>query len=110
MTKAEVARAHRAQPAAHSRAGELAERAARQGVHEERHRAKPSMIASNAGLRSPDSFDDGRVCMTNNAAERELRPVSVGRRSWTFAGSDAGRRAAAVYTSIRKPGWPTSSH
>ena len=46
-------------------------------------------------------LDDGRLCMTNNAAERELRAVAVGRRNWTFAGSDeGGRRAAALYTLI----------
>src|ERR1019366_8837614 len=46
-------------------------------------------------------LDDGRVCLTNNAAERALRVVAVGRRNWTFAGSDAGgHRAAAVYTLI----------
>jgi transposase len=46
-------------------------------------------------------LDDGRLCMTNNAAERELRAVAVGRRNWTFAGSDeGGRRAAAFYTLI----------
>lgn len=46
-------------------------------------------------------LDDGRICLTNNAAERALRGVAVGRRNWTFAGSDAGgHRAAAVYTLI----------
>jgi transposase len=41
------------------------------------------------------------LCMSNNAAERELRAVAVGRRNWTFAGSDeGGRRAAAIYTLI----------
>jgi transposase len=41
---------------------------------------------------------DGRVCLTNSAAERALRGVAV-RRNWTFAGSDAGgHRAAALYT------------
>lgn len=46
-------------------------------------------------------LDDGRLCMTNNAAERALRAIAVGRRNWTFAGSDAGgRRAAAMYTLI----------
>jgi transposase len=46
-------------------------------------------------------LDDGRLCMTNNAAERELRAIAVGRRNWTFAGSDeGGRRAAALYTRI----------
>jgi transposase len=45
---------------------------------------------------------DGRLCMTNNAAERALRAVAVGRRNWTFAGSDrGGQRAAALYTLIQ---------
>ena len=44
-------------------------------------------------------LDDGRICLSNNAAERALRCVAVGRRNWTFAGSDeGGRRAAAVYS------------
>jgi transposase len=46
-------------------------------------------------------LDDGRLCMSNNAAERALRCVAVGRNNWTFAGSDeGGRRAAAIYTLI----------
>jgi transposase len=46
-------------------------------------------------------LDDGRLCMTNNAAERALRCVAVGRHNWTFAGSDeGGRRAAAIYTLV----------
>jgi transposase len=46
-------------------------------------------------------LDDGRVCLSNNAAERALRGVAIGRRNWTFAGSDeGGRRAAALYTLI----------
>jgi len=46
-------------------------------------------------------LDDGRVCMSNNAAERALRGVAVGRKNWMFAGSDEGaRRAASVYTLI----------
>jgi transposase len=44
-------------------------------------------------------LDDGRRCMSNNAAE--LRAIAVGRRNWTFAGSDeGGQRAAALYTLI----------
>ncbi|MFM2045109.1 MAG: hypothetical protein RLY86_3685 [Pseudomonadota bacterium] len=44
---------------------------------------------------------DGRICMSNNAAERALRGIAVGRRNWTFCGSDAGgERAAAMYTLI----------
>jgi transposase len=45
---------------------------------------------------------DGRLCMSNNAAEREIRPLALGRRNWSFAGSDAGgHRAAAIYTLIQ---------
>jgi transposase len=47
-------------------------------------------------------LDDGRLCMSNNAAEREIRPIAMGRKNWTFAGSDAGgHRAAAIYTLIQ---------
>ena len=46
-------------------------------------------------------LDDGRICLSNNAAERALRGVALGRRNWTFAGSDeGGRRAAVVYSLI----------
>ncbi len=46
-------------------------------------------------------LDDGRVCLTNNAAERALRGIALGRRSWLFAGSDrGGDRAAFMYTLI----------
>jgi transposase len=31
---------------------------------------------------------DGRICLSNNAAERALRGVAIGRRNWTFAGSE----------------------
>ena len=46
-------------------------------------------------------LDDGRICLSNNAAERALRGVALGRRAWLFAGSDrGGERAAAMYTLI----------
>jgi transposase len=46
-------------------------------------------------------LDDGRVCLSNNAAERALRGIALGRRSWLFAGSDrGGQRAAAMYSII----------
>ena len=42
---------------------------------------------------------DGRVCLTNNAAERGLRGVAIGRKSWLFCGSDrGGERAARMYS------------
>ena len=46
-------------------------------------------------------LDDGRICLTNNAAERALRGVALGRKAWLFCGWDrGGERAAAVYTLI----------
>ena len=46
-------------------------------------------------------LDDGRICLTNNAAERALRPLCLGRKSWLFCGSDRGGvRAAVMYTLI----------
>ena len=46
-------------------------------------------------------LNNGKICLTNNAAERALRCVAVGRKNWTFCGSDrGGQRAAAMYTLI----------
>ena len=46
-------------------------------------------------------LDDGQICLTNNAAERALRGIALGRRAWLFAGSDRGGvRAAVMYTLI----------
>lgn len=45
--------------------------------------------------------DDGRLEADNNAAERALRVVALGRKNWLFAGSDdGGERAAAIYTLV----------
>jgi len=57
-------------------------------------------------LRRWDGFTrfltDGRVCLTNNAAERALRCVPLGRKAWLFCGSDrGGQRAAIVYSLIQ---------
>jgi hypothetical protein len=44
---------------------------------------------------------DGRICLSNNAAERALRGIALGRRSWTFAGSQRGAdRCAFMLTMI----------
>ena len=61
--------------------------------------------AMNYMFKRWDSFtrflDDGRVCLSNNAAERALRGIALGRKSWLFCGSDrGGRRAAAMYSLI----------
>jgi len=46
-------------------------------------------------------IQDGRVCLTNNAAERALRGFALGRKSWLFAGSERGvAQAAAMVTLI----------
>jgi hypothetical protein len=62
--------------------------------------------AMNYMLSRWDTFtrflDDGRICLTNNAAERALRGIALGRKSWLFAGSDrGGGRAAVIYTLIQ---------
>ncbi|MFI5095271.1 MAG: IS66 family transposase [Candidatus Acidiferrales bacterium] len=45
--------------------------------------------------------NDGRIEIDNNAAERALRTVALGRKNYLFAGSDAGgERAAAIYSLI----------
>ena len=62
--------------------------------------------AINYMLRRWEAFtrflDDGRVCLTNNAAERALRCITLGRKAWLFCGSDrGGQRAAVLYTLIQ---------
>jgi transposase len=62
--------------------------------------------AINYMLRRWDAFTrflaDGRVCLSNNAAERSLRCVTLGRKSWLFCGSDrGGQRAAVAYSLIQ---------
>ena len=68
-------------------------------------RHAPVAKAMDYMLKRWDRFtrflDDGRICLSNNAAERALRGIALGRKSWLFAGSDrGGRRAAAMYTLI----------
>ena len=46
-------------------------------------------------------LDDGRICLSNNAAERGVRGIALGRKAWLFAGSDrGGQRAAVMFTLI----------
>lgn len=46
-------------------------------------------------------LEDGRICISNNAAERALRGIALGRRAWLFCGSDrGGQRAAVIYSLI----------
>ena len=47
-------------------------------------------------------LEDGRICLSNNAAERALRGIAIGRKAWLFAGSErGGERAAVMYTLIQ---------
>ena len=48
-------------------------------------------------LRYPES---GELSIDNNLAERMLRAQAIGRRNWTFLGSDRGGRTAAVLYSL----------
>jgi hypothetical protein len=45
-------------------------------------------------------LQDGRICLTNNAAERALRGIAIGRKAWLFCGSDRGGRCAAMMYSL----------
>ena len=45
-------------------------------------------------------LDDGRICLTNNAAERSLRGFALGRKAWLFAGSDQGADRAAIMATL----------
>ena len=45
-------------------------------------------------------LEDGRLPLDNNAAERALRPIALGRKNWLFAGSVRGGEAAAIVLSF----------
>jgi hypothetical protein len=55
-------------------------------------------------LKRIDAFtrflEDGRICLSNNAAERELRGIALGRKSWLFVGSDRGGERAALMLTL----------
>jgi len=57
------------------------------------------MFKKENGWRAFTTFlDDGRICLTNITAERALRGVALGRKSWLFASSErGGERTAAMY-------------
>ena len=58
-----------------------------------------SFVATGATVRL--HREDGRICLTNNAAEKSLRGVALGRKSWLFAWSErGGQRAASMYSLI----------
>lgn len=80
----------------------LTEQRARMSKHNPVAKAINYMIDKKGRWDAFTAFlDDGRICLTNNAAERSLRGVALGRKSWLFAGSErGGDRAAFMYTLI----------
>jgi transposase len=75
-------------------------------------RAERAQLSRSSNLIKPidymlnrwDGFarfvQDGRICLTNNAAERALRGFALGRKAWMFAGSDRGADRAAVMATL----------
>ena len=60
---------------------------------------------SNTRAGLPDGYlkrflGNGNIEIDNNAAERALRSVAVGRKNWLFAGSDKGGKTAAIIYTI----------
>jgi transposase len=62
--------------------------------------AKPIDYMLRRWERFARFIDDGRICLTNNAAERALRGFALGRKSWLFAGSERGADRAAVMATL----------
>jgi transposase len=63
--------------------------------------AKAIRYARSRWIALTRYLDDGTLEISNNAAERAIRPLALGRKNYLFAGSDAGgERAAAAYTLI----------
>ena len=62
--------------------------------------AKPIDYMLRRWNRFARFIDDGRICLTNNAAERALRGFALGRKSWLFAGSERGADRAAVMATL----------
>ena len=62
--------------------------------------AKAMTYASNQWKALTRFLEDGRLPLDNNAAERALRPIAIGRKNWLFAGSVRGGEAAAIILSF----------
>ncbi len=62
--------------------------------------AKPIDYMLKRWVQFARFIDDGRICLTNNAAERALRGFALGRKSWLFAGSERGADRAAAMTTL----------
>jgi transposase len=66
--------------------------------HNEVAKAMDYMLKRTASFKR--FLDDGRICLSNNAAERALRGIALGRKSWLFVGSDRGGDRAAVMLTL----------
>ncbi|EDM69955.1 putative insertion sequence transposase protein, IS66 family [Roseobacter sp. AzwK-3b] len=80
----------------------LQEERAKLSRHNKMAKAINYMLEKHGRWQAFTAFlDDGRICLTNNAAERALRGVALSRKSWLFAGSKCGgERGAAMYALI----------
>lgn len=94
-----AARKERAEPLVAELDGRTCAGCARLSRHNEMAKAMDYM------LKRRETFTrflaDGRICLSNNGAERVLRGVTLGRKAWLFFGSERGReRTALMFTLI----------
>ncbi|MGR3593477.1 MAG: IS66 family transposase [Limimaricola soesokkakensis] len=74
---------------------------ARLSKHAKAAKAIDYLLSPRHWLGFTRFLEDGRICLTNNAAERSLRGVALGRKAWLFTGSErGGQRAALMYSLI----------
>lgn len=95
-------RQQRVAPLVHDLQGWMRAERARMSKHNPVAKAINYMLDEKGRWEAFTTFlEDGRLCLTNNAAERALRGIALGRKSWLFAGSErGGDRAAFMYTLI----------
>jgi Transposase IS66 family/IS66 C-terminal element len=85
------------------RARRMARPAAEASVRQERTRRRHPLCYARSRWDALTAYvNNGRLEISNNVAENAIRPITLGRKNWLFAGSDAGGdRAAIFYTLIR---------
>lgn len=95
----QAARDHLSQPLVEDLQGWLRAERDRLSKHNPVAKAIDYMFKAERWPAFTRFLNDGRVCLTNDAAERALRGVALGRKSWLFAGSErGGDRAAFMYS------------
>ncbi|GGB07164.1 hypothetical protein GCM10011491_39130 [Brucella endophytica] len=97
-----AARQEQARPLVEELHGWLTAQRARMSKHNPVAKAIDYMLGKQGRWEAFTRFlDDGRICLTNNAVERALRGIALGRKAWLFAGSQrGGERAAFIYSLI----------